>query len=175
MKNDLKKQTESLPKTGLLSIVTVILMAFCFASCDNDEPENNDNNGQATSIVSANELAGEWTLVKDVVLYSKTDTSKSDETISYSGNSAPRYHFYRVSVSDNEVISITETSASGSIIGKTLELKLDRNNLMTLDGKKAGTITNYDKSHSWDNLRIEWAIDFSPISFNAPVISTYML
>lgn len=110
-----------------------------------------------------------------MVLYSQTDPSKQDETINYSGNSAPRYRFYKVSVSDDEVISITETSVTGSTTGKTLEFNLDGNDLMTLDGQKAGTITNYNPDHSWDNLQIEWANGHSPISFNAPVISTYML
>lgn len=174
MKKNLKRETERLAKTGLLGLVTVILMAFCFTSCGDDEPESNE---EATSIVSANELAGKWTLVQNVVLYSQTDPSKQDETIDYSGNSAPRYRFYKVSVSDDEVISITETSsATGSAIGKTLEFNLDGNDLMTLDGQKAGTITNYNPDpRAWDNLQIEWANGHSPLSFNAPVISTYML
>jgi len=160
----------------ILSAIMAVLMACCIVSCDNDEPVNNDDNEPSSvGLVTASELAGKWTLVKDNVLYSQENSSKRDEVITYSGNSAPRYHFYNVTVSDDDVISIVEVSASGSVIGSPIQLELYGNDLKTLDGKVAGTVLHYDKGHSWDNLRIEWDKDYSPISFNSAVISTYML
>ena len=70
---------------------------------------------------------------------------------------------------------MVEVSAAGSSIGETKIFKLEGDDLKTMDGIVAGTITHYDKGHSWDNLRIEWNKDYYPISFNAPVVSTYML
>ncbi len=175
MKKSRKQYVGRLTANHILSVLMVILMAFPIVSCDNDEPEDKDDNEPSAALVTATELAGEWTLVKDNVLYSKENSSKQDEVISYSGNSYPKYHFYNVTVSEDDIISFAEVSASGSVIGNSIQLELDGNDLKTVDGKVAGTIQHFDKSHAWDNLRIEWNKDYSPISFNAPVISTYML
>lgn len=159
----------------ITSVVLVIIMAFCTASCDNDEPENNEDNNPSIGLVTANELAGTWTLVKNNVLYSQVNSSKQDEVIDYSGNATPKYRFYNVTVSEDDTLTITEVSASGGVIGNPMQFVLSGNDLKTLDGEVAGTVSHYNKSHSWDNLRIEWNKDYSPISFDAPVISTYML
>lgn len=174
MKTCIKKERGNYTSL-LLSTFMLVLMAISFVSCDNDEPENNDDNNPTVGIVTANQLAGKWTLVKDEVLYSQVNSSKMDEVITYSGNSSPKYHFYNVSVSEEDIISIVEVSETGSVIGSPKKFSLEGNDLKTTDGVVAGTITRYNKSHSWDNLRIEWNKDFSPITFNAPVISTYML
>lgn len=178
MKTCIRKTRGTQPTNLLLSSFMAVIMAICFVSCDKDEPENKDNKDDdkpTVGMVTANELAGEWTLVKDNVLYSKVNSSKQDEVINYSGNTSPKYHFYNVTVSEDGIISMTEISVNGSTIGNTKKFQLEGNELKTLDGDVAGTITHYDKAHSWDNLRIEWNEDFSPISFNAPVISTYAL
>ncbi len=175
MKTCIKEKRGKHTADLLLSTFMVVLLALCFVSCDNDEPENNGDNNPTVGIVTADELAGEWTLVKDNVLYSKVNSLKQDEIITYSGNTSPKYHFYNVSVSEDDIISIEEVSITGSAIGNTKTFRLEGNDLKTMDGIVAGTITHYDKAHSWDNLRIEWNKDYSPVSFNAPVISTYML
>lgn len=161
--------------TYIIGFVLSIIIAFCIVSCDKNEPTDNEGNAPATGIVSANELAGKWTHVKNNVLYSQVDSSKKDEVIDYSGIASPKYRYYNVTVSEEGVIIITEVSTSGSAIGNPIELELSGNDLKTLDGQIAGTVVNYNKSHSWDNLRIEWKKDYSPISFNALVITTYML
>lgn len=159
----------------LLSSFILVLMAISVVSCDNDEPENNDNNNPEVGIVSADKLAGKWTLVQDEVLYSKINASKKDEVITYSGNTSPKYHFYKVSVSEDDIILIEEVSVTGSLVGSPKTFHLEGNDLMTMDDIVAGTITHYNKAHSWDNLRIEWNKEYSPVTFDAPVISTYML
>jgi len=162
---------------SVICAVMVLALSMSISSCGDDEPENEGNGDTPQAgIVTESELAGEWTLVKDNVLYSQVNSQKGDETISYSGNSAPRYQFYNVSVTEDGIISMVEVSATGSVIGTPVEYTLEGNDLVTVKEKKiAGTIENYNPSHSWDNLRIKWNKDYSPIDFGAPVISTYML
>lgn len=153
----------------------VLAISMSFASCDSDDPENGGDNS-STGIVTDAELVGTWTLVKDNVLYSEVDPRESDEVISYSGNSSPRYKYYEVSLSEDGILSVTEVSASGSTVGDTVDYVLKGNNLITVEGNNvAGTIEHYDSKHAWDNLRIRWNADYSPVKFGAPVISTYML
>jgi hypothetical protein len=175
MKKNKEQFVGKLKRFHMLSAMMMLMMIVPFVSCGSDEPENSGNDAPEASLVTASELVGEWTLVRDNVLYSSVDSSKDDEVISYSGQSYPRYRFYKVMVSDDDVITMTEVSASGSSMGTPMQFTLEGNNLKTMDGDTAGTITHYDPAHAYDNLRIEWNKDYSPISFNAPVISTYMI
>ncbi len=178
MKKNFEPNAKKLAGRSFIGIIMAVITAFGIVSCDSDEPENenenNDDKNPVTGIVAANELAGKWILVKDNVLYSKVNSANQDVTIVYSGNSAPLYHFYQITVSEDAVIDMVEVSVYGSTIGTHIKLKLEGDNLTALDGKTAGKILHYDKQHSWDNLRIEWTKEYSPISFNAPVVSTYM-
>lgn len=163
---------------SLLRAFMALAISIGMAACDSDEPENgsDDPNTPASGIVTEAELVGKWTLVKDNVLYSEINPQKKDDVITYKGGSAPYYHFYKVTASDDGIISIAEVSASGSVIGSSLQYTLRGNDLVTADEQKvAGTIESYDPKHSWDNLRIKWNQDLSPLKFGAPVISTYML
>lgn len=154
----------------------VLAASVSFVSCGNDEPDNNESNGNTPVLVTASELVGTWTFVKDNVLYSEINSQKEDEVISYSGNSSPLYHFYKVTASEDKEITIVEVSVSGAVTGSPIKYTLKDNQLVNIiDGKVAGTIEYYDAKHSWDNLRIKWNKDSSPIQFGATVISTYML
>lgn len=175
MKKTFKQKSGMLKAAPVLCAVMALFMTVCVASCDNDEPGDGGGDQSVAGIVTADELAGEWTLVQNKVLYSEVNPSKQDEVISYSANSTPRYRFYKVSVTDEDVISIVEVSASGSVVGTAMQLEMEGDNLIASDGNVAGTVTHYNKSHSWENLKIKWNKDYSPMPFNAPVISTYML
>lgn len=140
-----------------------------------DEPgEGDEPSGPAEPVLmTAGEMAGSWTLVKDLVLYSETDSSKEDETVDYSGNSYPKYKFYEVSVSEEEVVNWQEVSVSGYPISDPLTFTLDGNNLVEEEGNRIGKVTGYNLNHSWDNLSISWLPGYSTVA-NTPVISTYM-
>lgn len=176
LRKNIKNCTE-LRLQSLIYTFMVFVVSFALISCEKEEPKDDGNEDDSqSSIVTASDLAGKWTLVTDNVLYSKENSKKEDETIHYKGGSAPYYKLYNVSVSEEGVISMVEVSTSGSAIGSAKAFLLDGTDLVTVNGNKtAGVIVNYDPSHSWDNLRIEWNKDYSPTNFGAPVISTYML
>lgn len=171
-----KSFNENAAKRTAYSILCacMALLSTSFASCVSDEPDSGKDNESAQGIVTANELVWVWTLVRNNVLYSQVDPGKSDEVISYSGNTSPRYRFYNVTISEDGVLTMVEESVSGSIVSAPIHLTLNGNDLIATDGKVAGTIEHYDASHSWDNLRIKWNAEYSPIRFGAPVVSTYM-
>ncbi len=171
-----KSFKENAAKRNIYSILCacMALLSMSFASCVSDEPDSGKDNEPVQGIVTANELVWVWTLVKNNVLYSQVDPGKSDEVISYSGNASPRYRFYNVTISEDGILTMVEESVSGSAIGASIQLTLNGNDLIAADGKVAGTIEHYDVSHSWDNLRIKWNAEYSPIRFGAPVVSTYM-
>lgn len=154
----------------------VLAVTMSITSCDSDEPDNGGDDNTSTGIVTESELVGTWTLVMDNVLYSEVNSQKTDETITYSGNSSPSYKFYKVTVSDENILSVTEVSVSGSKIEDSVEYTLKGNDLIIAQSDNvAGTIENYNPDHSWNNLRIKWNTDYAPIKYGAPVISTYML
>ncbi len=96
--------------------------------------------------------------------------------IDYSVVTAPYYRYYRVTVIDDNILYIQEKSASNSNIGLPLGYLMTANNLTTLDGETiVGTIEKLDNKHSWNNIRIKWNKGYSPVFFDAPVVSTYLL
>lgn len=160
----------------LLSVALMLGAGMSACGSDkSDEPEEGDEpSGPAEPVLmTAGEMAGSWTLVKDLVLYSETDSSKEDETVDYSGNSYPKYKFYEVSVSEEEVVNWQEVSVSGYPISDPLTFTLDGNNLVDEEGNRIGKVTGYNLNHSWDNLSISWLPGYSTVA-NTPVISTYM-
>ena len=170
-------QTTKKVLKSIMSICMMAMVAIALPSCGSDEPDDNGGGDSATGMVTASELAGTWTLVKNRVLYSETDSGKDDKTIDYSGNASPRYKYYKVTVSDDVVITMVETSVSGSTVGTPVKYELKGNDLVLADNDKvvAGTVENYNPSHAWNNLQIRWNADYSPVSFGAPVVSYYML
>lgn len=161
--------------SGILFFVMMISMTLMFTSCGDDEPEKGGDENSVGSIVTATDLEGSWTLVKNRVLYSETGSGKSDETIDFSGNSAPYYRYYKVTLTDDGMINFVETSATGRYVGDVMQFELKNDQLLTKDGEVAATVQNYNPGHSWDNLRVKWTAEYSPVSYGAPVVSTYML
>ena len=162
--------------SNIIGVLMVVAVSMSLASCGDDEPASGDSAIETPSLVNADQLAGTWMLVRDNVLYSEVNAQKTDEVINYKGNGAPYYHYYQVTVSDIGVITMVEVSVSGAVIGTPVSFTLDQNELVTVEGNEvAGTIELYNTSHSWDNLEIRWKEAHSPISFGAPVVSTYKL
>lgn len=143
-----------------------------FVSCNNDDP--NDSDGQETSLVTIDDLARNWTLVKDNVKYSEVDASKSDKIIDYSATSSPRYRFFLVEATSESTMTWQEQTASGSSVGKSITLTLNGNNLVDEKGNIAGVVEDYNPAHSWNNLRILWKPNSSMNSYGAPCVSSYM-
>lgn len=175
LKKENKIMLASLCKTTFIALM-VAFASLTVTSCgSDDEPNNEEGDKPQTTLVTESDLVGEWTLVKNNVLYSESDPKKGDEVIDYSGNSYPRYRYYKISVSEDNTITMAEITASGYSTGDPVKYTLKGNNLVTVEGNhNAGAIENFDPNHSWDNLRIRWNKDHSPIDFGVPVISTYM-
>lgn len=158
----------------LLGTIFLLLFPVFFASCGSDEPDDRDNK-PTTGSVTAKQLVGDWTLVRDNILYSELDSQKSDVIQNYSGNSYPFYKYYRIKLIDDAITEWIEVSSTGTDLSFKTEMTLEKDNLISLDTKEVvGTILHYDKDHTWDNLRIKWAPNSKFNSNDAPVISTYM-
>ncbi len=159
-----------------------VLCAFAFvaligtASCGSDGDDGPDDPTPSEKpIVNITQLSGEWTLVKNVVYWSKEDSGRDDEIIDYSGNTFPYYKYYTVTVDkEKDMMTWQEVSTNGSAISDKINLYLDGNKIYDEENDLVGKVIAYDPSHSWNNLQILWEDEEGPVYFNASSLSTYM-
>lgn len=158
-----------------ITVFVSVIFPLVISSCGDDKSDEPDGSGnQGNGLVSFEDLARGWTLVKDIVLYSEENPSKSNVVIDYSGNTSPLYRFYDVKKVDESKVSWQEKSSNGSPIGFPVVFTLIDDDLLDSNGNVSGHIEGYNLSHSWNNLSIKWSANSPLNEYGVTCISTYM-